>query len=279
VLETATHSGPSAPFDAIAPGYDADFALTRIGQILRRSVWSRLDPYLSAGMNVLDLGCGTGEDALWLAKKGCSVTAVDASQPMLIKTAEKLALAKLEDRLTTLRLDINDFSAGVPEVRGPFDVVLSNFGAMNCFGDLARLVAEIGRITKPGGVAALNVMSRFCAFEFLWHLRTLNPAAARRWAGSATGRIGDSNVPVRYWTVGQLRRALRPFYRVRSVHGVGVFLPPSYLFERIGGSQRRLDFLLRCEGLLSDTWPCSRWGDHTLVICSRVVHSSGKGES
>ena len=80
-----------AVFDEAAATYDSDFAGTTAGVWLRESVWSRLTPFIKPGMHVLDLGCGTGEDALWLARNACRVTAADGSPAMLERVAAKAA--------------------------------------------------------------------------------------------------------------------------------------------------------------------------------------------
>ncbi len=73
----------SAVFDAFAAGYDASFTDTRLGRMLRERVWAVLARYFRAGDHVLELACGTGEDAVWLAQQGVRVTATDGSPEML----------------------------------------------------------------------------------------------------------------------------------------------------------------------------------------------------
>src|SRR5262249_13745568 len=68
-----------AAFDAVAHRYDAEFSDRWLGETLRRQVWRELAPLVKPGSHVLDLGCGTGEDAVWLAGRGARVCATDAS--------------------------------------------------------------------------------------------------------------------------------------------------------------------------------------------------------
>jgi 2-polyprenyl-3-methyl-5-hydroxy-6-metoxy-1,4-benzoquinol methylase len=70
----------------------------------------------------LDLGCGEGADAIWLAQHGWQVTAADISQAALDRAAEHAATAGVADRITWAR---HDFSRSIPV--GPFDLVSAHF--------------------------------------------------------------------------------------------------------------------------------------------------------
>ncbi len=70
----------------------------------------------------LDLGCGEGADAIWLAERGWQVTAADISQAALDRAAEHAATAGVADRVTWAR---HDFSQSIPV--GPFDLVSVHF--------------------------------------------------------------------------------------------------------------------------------------------------------
>ncbi|NJN98346.1 MAG: class I SAM-dependent methyltransferase, partial [Anaerolineales bacterium] len=87
-----TAISPTA-FDAFAAAYDDDFTHSLLGQLLRPRVWDILAQHFSAGQHVLELTCGTGEDALWLTRRGVHVTATDGSAAM-VRQAEAKAEAE-----------------------------------------------------------------------------------------------------------------------------------------------------------------------------------------
>ncbi len=115
--ETTTH-----PFDAAAAGYDATFTRRRLGRWLREAVWEQLGATFLPGERVLELGCGTGEDAVWLARRGVAVTATDAAPGMLAVARSKAEAAGVADRVTFARLDLAEIGDGViPNITGQSD--------------------------------------------------------------------------------------------------------------------------------------------------------------
>lgn len=92
-------------------------------------VWSgRVNPRLAevvTGLDpgrALDLGCGEGADALWLAERGWHVVAVDVSATALRRAAETAAQRKLTGRIDFQRHDLNEtFPAGA------FDLVSAQY--------------------------------------------------------------------------------------------------------------------------------------------------------
>jgi len=98
-------------FDDMAGDYDAAFTQSAIGRLMRAAVWRRLDANFRPGDHVLELNCGTGADAVYLAHRGVHVLATDISQAMLDMTVRKVAQAGVRDLVKVQRLDIGDLAA------------------------------------------------------------------------------------------------------------------------------------------------------------------------
>jgi ubiquinone/menaquinone biosynthesis C-methylase UbiE len=98
---------------------------------------------LRPGMQVLDIGCGTGSDLELYARAGCRVHGVDTSPTML-----KLARRRLGE-LADLRL----CSAGrLPYRDDSFDLVLTSFTLHELpFEVRAAVIAEMARVVRPSG--------------------------------------------------------------------------------------------------------------------------------
>jgi tellurite methyltransferase len=95
----------------------------------------------------LDLGCGVGRHALFLAEAGFAVEAIDGS-PVGIAEAGKTAAAR------GLSLTLREAPAdALPFADARFDYVLSwNVIYHGNQGDVGRRLAEIWRVLKPGGL-------------------------------------------------------------------------------------------------------------------------------
>src|SRR5205823_13066622 len=79
------------PFDSAAARYDAEGARNPMMRWLRRESLRHLVKTFSAGDTVLEIGCGTGEEAIALARRGVRVVATDASPAMIEVVSRKLA--------------------------------------------------------------------------------------------------------------------------------------------------------------------------------------------
>jgi malonyl-CoA O-methyltransferase len=102
------------------------------------------------GLSVLDLGCGTGRHALWLAGAGASVTAVDFSEGMMEKARAKPGAEKV-------RFLVHDLHERLPFADGAFDRVVSGLVLEHLHG-LAPFLSEARRVLKPGGRAVVSGM-------------------------------------------------------------------------------------------------------------------------
>ncbi len=262
------------PFDAVAARYDAEFTDRLLGSWLRRRVWGELNELVHPGETWLELGCGTGEDAVWLADQGLKVLATDASTAMVEATQRKAAARGASRRVTAAQLDLLQLSRDgkLPSTSPapPFDAALSNFGALNCLDTWRPLGRALAAWIRPGGVLALVVMGPVCPWEIFYYLARARPATAlRRLRSSTLARVGTQELRVAYPTPGRLARELGPDFAPVRAAGIGVLLPPSYLagaVERWPAFFRRLD---RLEGRILSRWWASRLCDHYLLVLKR----------
>ncbi len=182
----------SSPFDTLAPDYAALWTETPRGASQRARVWRSLDRLFQPGDEVLDLGCGAGDDAVHLGARGVKMFGIDASEKMIALAQARGVRAR---RLAIEELD---------RLEGPFSGAISNFGALNCVASLRPVAEQLARLVRPGGAAALCVMGRFAPLETLRFLCKFDWAAAtRRWRGQARWR----GIEVYYHSSAQMRKA------------------------------------------------------------------------
>jgi SAM-dependent methyltransferase len=259
------------PFDELAAGYDAGFSRGAIGQLLRAAVWRRLDATFAAGDRVLELGCGTGEDAVHLARRGVRVLATDASAPMLELARDKIAgaglTAAVELRQVAIERLLDGEVSGALRAAAAFDGALSNFGGLNCVADLDEVAAGLAACLRPGAVAVLVLMGPRVPWEWLWFLargqpglalRRLRPGGAR-WRG----------LSIRYPSIGELRRRFAPAFRLRRAAALGVLLPPTYAESWAARHPRLLRRLAIWERRLETLPPLPWLADHYLLELER----------
>lgn len=254
-------------FDAFADDYDADFTDSRLGRMLRPRVWTHLAEAFTADDHVLELTCGTGEDALWLAQRGINVTATDGSAKMIQVTRDKAEAAGVSEYVTASQASLQDIIAG--QINQPFDGVFSNFGGLNTIEDWAALAEALAPIIKPGSKAILVPMGPYCPWEVKWHLAHGQlKTAFRRFDGPATARIGDTDIPIWYPSARQLRTAFAPWFKLRHIESLGLWLPPSYLDHLVDRWPSAFERLAKLEAATAHL--TKGWGDHYIAVFERT---------
>jgi ubiquinone/menaquinone biosynthesis C-methylase UbiE len=259
------------PFDAVADRYDEVFTESKIGQAQRASVWKEMKKNFFPGDSILEIGCGTGVDACFLASRGVRVAACDCSPRMLALTERRVKETGSSELVETHLLGAEE----IRELQGErlFDGAFSNFGALNCVEDLKQLASDLGRMLRPGAPALFCVMGSCCAWELAWYLAHGNAKKAfRRFQRDGVeARLADgATVHVYYPSIRSLARTFAPKFVLKSVKGIGVAVPPSYLeplahcFPQIFNLQKRTDSLLgKCPAIRT-------LADHILLSFERT---------
>lgn len=251
---------PAAPFDAVAERYDEVFTHSLVGTAQRQVVWKKLEDFFGNGNRVLEIGCGTGVDACFLAERGIRVIACDSSPRMLRVAERRINSCAGDGRSPTVKLLLLPAeNLATLQNEGPFDGAFSNFGAINCVQDFDLLAKTLHELLAPAAKVLLCLLGPCCLWEIGWYLAHGKPRKAfrRMKRGGVTARIAEgTSVKVHYPTVEFMARTFAPHFHLNSVKGVGVLVPPSYLeywanrFPALLHLAGRADLLLgRCPGL------------------------------
>lgn len=256
-------------FDAIAGVFDERFGGWASVAAQRRAVRRYLLAAFPPGASLLELGGGTGEDAIFLAERGRRVTLTDGAPRMVERAREKAERAGLGDRVRALeaRLEwLEEFARDWLEGGGdPFDGAYSNFAALNCVEDLGPVARGLARLLRPGAPALLVMFGPFSPGEVLVQLARGDPRAAirRLSRGAVPARLGGRHFSVRYPGPGEVARAFAPYFRLVRKRGIGIFVPPSAAEPEISAWPRLLGWLERLDRVFAA--PLALLGDHVLL--------------
>jgi len=269
----AVQSGVDDPtyvaFDAVAADYDRQFTDTALGRLLRERVY-RLAHYPALpGAAALELNCGTGADAVWLARRGFRVLATDISPEMVGITKAKLMQAGLGSTADAVVCNMTQLGTLADVMPKEFDLVWSNFGGLNCLSpdNLRKLQDDLRAVMAPNATLTAVVMGRFCLWETLYFLLKGQPSQAFRRLKKGgvlapTGAPG-SFIHTWYYSPAMLQRYF-PHFTVTRLYPIGFWLPPSYLEPFFGRYPRFLRVLNGLERQIGGSW-LAGGADHFMV--------------
>jgi len=270
-------TAPATAFDRLAPAYDSLVSRDTFCR-QRAQTHAALARWIKSGHRVLEIGCGTGLDTVFLAGIGARVVACDPSEEMVSRARRRVETAGVGDRVGLLPCGLQDlpkFLDVLDHAEG-FDAVVSNFGALNCVPCLDALGMLGRRHLRARGTVAIGLIGRSCLWETIYFsLRGDRVRAARRRAATVSVPVAGIEVPTFYHRQRDVARALGAGFSHRATIGLGVFVPPPYLEPRWQQAPRPIRLAVAALDRMTATWPLlNRLGDHTLMCWekARVKH-------
>lgn len=245
-------------WDDVALGYDHVFPETLIGRLQREVVWEQLIRVFKRGQRVLEINCGTGIDAAFLAGRGVRVVACDLS-PQMIRIANQRAQQAGVAELVDFRVLPTDSISTLAPI-SPFDGLFSNFSGLNCVGDLRKVARDLGTLVQRGAPAIVCMIGHDTILENLWQL-----AHGRFAKGMSTRRTRlttGASVEVAVPSVQEIVQVFHPEFRLTAHRGISVAVPPSNLNSSVARFPRAIRFLANV-----DRWIAGLPGFRSLGDC------------
>jgi ubiquinone/menaquinone biosynthesis C-methylase UbiE len=257
-----------AAFNILASEYDAKFTESLVGKEQRNISRYWLEKLLTGKKNlqIIEINCGTGEDALWLASLGHRVIATDASAAMINEAQKKLTF----DSQKNIRFITCEFEElATLFATQKFDLIFSNFAGLNCVppDKMIFLGRDLHKLLDKDGHLAVVVFGKHTWWETFYYLLKGNPGNAfRRWTNKKrTVRLGeDVHQPVHYYSARKLAKLLS--FQLEEKKPVGLFVPPSYLEEGMKKRPKLFNWLLRIDRRAKKLPFASSLADHMYLL-------------
>lgn len=263
---------PVSPFSRTTPAFDlhsheylGTWETDAAARAQRARVHRLLERTLGASdLPVLDLGCGPGVDAAWLARRGHRVVAIDASEGMLAVARRQCEGLAVELR----RVDL----ANDPLPEGPFAAAVSNFGALNCTA-IAPVAGRLAEQLAPGAPFVLVLVAHRSPIEQIALLASGHPREAVRRRRRDYAEVAGQRIAVHFPRPREVRESVAPWFTVEHAESLGLVLPPpGALGRRLHGLVPWLDPVDATLGALPIL---RRWGDHVALVLRRTEVRAG----
>lgn len=257
-----------ASFDSTASSYDEQFTHSIIGTLQRNLVyrWLKEDLRGHQALNILEINCGTGADAIWLAARGHRVTATDISHSMIRVAQQKPAPAGNPE------FKVAGFEALASHFAGEqFDLIFSNFAGLNCVNEetLAALNKTFASLLKPSGRLIIVMLGKHCLLEKLFFLARSQHDKINRRSRMNMAQLNEHSKQATWcYSPRELKKIFHAF-DVSRVKPVGLFIPPSYL-ESIMKRSRYIVSLCKAFESVPGSWGMfSNYADHFYMVLKR----------
>ena len=222
---------------------------------------------IPAGGALIDLGCGTGSDALAMAQAGYGVLGIDVSPVMVRQAQTKLAVHSIQRGIKFQPMPASQIAT--LDERGPFQGAYSSLGALNTEPNLAELASGLHDLLEPGAALVAMVMNRRCLFE-IWHnLRRFTPSEtldrSGEWVESRAG-VGGVKAPVTFYTPDKFAAPFADHFTVESVQALPVSLPPVHMHDLYNADLERFTSAMARDRTRRGNRGWRVWGDHFVIV-------------
>jgi ubiquinone/menaquinone biosynthesis C-methylase UbiE len=255
----------AAAFTRQSASFDELYGSDSIIQYKRERVRKHVEQFLNPGSRILELNSGTGEDAIWFAQHGHTVHATDISAGMQQVLKTKASALDLEGKISTEIISFTELEN--LKQQKAYDLIFSNFAGLNCTGELHKVLDPFSSLLKPGGIATLVILPKFCLWEFLLLFKGRFKTAFRRFFSSkgVTAHIEGEYFKCWYYNPSFVINRLQKEFDLVAVEGLCTLVPPSYMEGFAEKHPKLYAFLEAKEEKWKSKWPWRNIGDYYII--------------
>jgi ubiquinone/menaquinone biosynthesis C-methylase UbiE len=258
-------------FDSASEEYDYTISHNYINSWIRKRSMNQLYRIAHDGDVLLEIGCGTGAEAVQVSEHVRGIVATDISEKMIDLLKRKISARKLNHKIITARArasEIESIKDLLPD--GAVRVAYSFNGALNCEPDMDRVPVELSKVIQTKGYFLCSIRNTLCLPEALAHSLVLQfDKTNTRKDQPVMVSVGGMDIPSYYYSPGRFARFFRSHFRVKKMIGLPAFLPPAYLNGYYLRTGRARAILEKMEFVLGGRFPFNRFGDQTLFVFQR----------
>jgi ubiquinone/menaquinone biosynthesis C-methylase UbiE len=262
-------------FDSASEEYDFTIGQNYINRFIRKVSIQTLLKYVKKEDVLLEVGCGTGKEAVTISKHVSKIYATDISDSMLRLLSLRIKSLSLDKKIIPIKMSASEVSNIARITEDKINVIYSFNGALNCEPNLNKFAFEAYSLLPEGGYLICSVRNILCISEMLIHglIFQMKKATPRKVQPMMIS-VGGYDIPAMYYYPHRFIEYFKKYFTLVEMRALPVLVPPAYLsnyYVRLG----RIRYVLeKLEKYLAGYFPLCMLGDQTLFVFRKSSNSN-----
>lgn len=250
--------------------FDDIFSHNTIIQYKRSRVRDHFLQYLQPKSSILEINCGTGDDAIYFAQHNHKVHATDISKGMQQVLQQKIVAYNLQSNISNELCSFTELKS--LKNKGPYHAIFSNFAGLNCTANLVDVLHSFNELLIEEGIVTLAIMPKFCLWETLLICKGQIKIATRRFINryGSKAHVEGEFFNCSYYNASYIIKHLKPNFKLLSIEGLCTFVPPSYMLGFAEKYPSLFNFLKNIEDKVKTKWPWKYMGDYYIISLQKI---------
>ena len=269
---TDYYRGVANAFNSAAEEYDFTISNNYINTWIRERSIQELLRLARPEDILVEIGCGTGAEAVAITRQVSKIIATDISTQMIDLLTTKIRAKGLSKKIIPFLASASEISKISNVLNGQNPRIVYSFnGALNCEPRLGNFVDGLHSILTDDGYFLCTIRNSLCLSEAISHAAVLQfDRMAPRKKQPIMVSVGGLDIPSVYYSPSAFAQSFSGKFKLEKLIGLPSLLPPAYLSDYYVKFKRITGILEKFETVLAGHFPLNRLGDQTLYIFKKV---------